>query len=358
VATDPRAFDAQAFGEELDAVRDEVLASLGADDAAYIRRLITTQRRLDLAGRLALVGGTFPPAWVAGVGMLSIAKILENMEIGHNVMHAQWDWMRDPEIHSTNWEWDSVCPSSQWKHTHNHVHHQWTNVAGMDRDIGYGVFRIHPEQRWKPYMLAQPAIFVGLALLFEYGIGFHDVESDLQSGEGLDWQTAKPKVLETLGKIRTQATKDFVLFPALAAPLGLPSVVAAASGAATANVIRNLWSFAVIFCGHFPDGVSVFPKDSVEGESRGDWYRRQVLGSANFEGGPLMNLMTGNLDHQIEHHLFPDLPSNRYVQVAPKVQGICRRHGVAYNTGSFARQFGTVVRKIVRLSFPGRPSWL
>jgi fatty acid desaturase len=357
-ATDPRAFDAEAFGRELDAVRDDVLGSLGADDAAYIRRLITTQRRLDLAGRLALVGGIFPPAWVAGVGMLSIAKILENMEIGHNVMHAQWDWMRDPDIHSTTWEWDAVCPSSQWKHTHNHLHHQWTNVRGMDRDIGYGVFRIHPEQRWKPYMLAQPAIFVGLALLFEYGIGFHDVEGDMQDDGGLNWDTAKPKVLETLGKIRSQATKDYVLLPALAAPLGLPSVVAAASGAATANVIRNLWSFAVIFCGHFPDGVNVFPKESVVGETRGDWYRRQVLGSANFEGGPLMNLMTGNLDHQIEHHLFPDLPSNRYVQVAPKVQDICRRHGVAYNTGSFARQFGTVVRKIVRLSFPGRPSWL
>ena len=158
---------------------------------------------------------------------------------------------------------------------------------------------------------------------------------------------------ETLGKIRTQATKDYVLFPALAAPLGLPSVVAAATGAAAANVVRNLWSFAVIFCGHFPDGVEVFSKDEALVESRGDWYRRQVLGSANFEGGPLMNLMSGNLDHQIEHHLFPDLPSNRYAEIAPQVREICARHDVTYNTGSMLRQFGTVVRKIVRLALPG-----
>src|SRR6478735_5099356 len=257
---DDDTFDAESFGAELDAIRAEVLASLGADDAAYIRRVIRLQRRLDLSGRALLMAGVFPPAWVAGVGLLSLAKILENMEIGHNVMHGQWDWMRDPEIHSTTWEWDNVCPANQWKHTHNHMHHQWTNVLGMDRDIGYGVFRVDPAQRWKPYQLLQPAIFVGLAVLFEYGIGFHDLESDLQSGEQLTWEKAKPKLTETLAKIRTQATKDYVLFPALALPFGLPSVVASASGAFAANVVRNLWSFTVIFCGHFPDGVTVFPK--------------------------------------------------------------------------------------------------
>jgi fatty acid desaturase len=269
------------------------------------------------------------------------------------VLHGQWDWMRDPEIHSTSWEWDNVCPSRQWKHTHNHIHHQWTNVEGMDRDIGYGIFRVHPSQRWQPYQLFQPAIFVALATFFEYGISFHDLESDLQAGERLTWERAAPKVTESLGKIRTQAAKDYVLFPALAAPLGLPSVIAAATGAAAANVVRNLWSFAVIFCGHFPDGVEVFPKEAAIDESRGDWYRRQVLGSANFEGGPLMNLMSGNLDHQIEHHLFPDLPSNRYARIAPQVREICARHDVAYNTGSMLRQFGTVVRKIFRLALPG-----
>jgi linoleoyl-CoA desaturase len=351
-ATEVAAFDADAFGRELDALRAEVLASLGEDDAAYVRRVIRLQRRLDLGGRALLAAGAFPPAWLAGVGLLSIAKILENMEIGHNVMHGQWDWMRDPAIHSTSWEWDNVCPARQWKHTHNHVHHQWTNVLGMDRDVGYGIFRIAPEQRWRPHHLLQPAIFVALAVLFEYGVGFHDLESDLQAGERLTWERARPKVTETLQKIGRQAAKDYVLFPALVLPFGLPSAVAAATGAAAANVVRNLWSFTVIFCGHFPDGVEVFPPEATVGETRGDWYRRQVLGSANFTGGPLMHLMSGNLDHQIEHHLFPDLPSNRYAELAPKVREACERHGLPYRTGSLARQFGSVVRKVVRLAVP------
>jgi linoleoyl-CoA desaturase len=352
VADDAVEVDLDAFAAELDALRAEVLASRGADDAAYIRRVIRLQRRLELGGRAALMAGVLPPAWLAGVSMLGLAKILENMEIGHNVMHAQWDWMRDPEIHSTSWEWDNVCPSEQWKHTHNHMHHQWTNVAKVDRDIGYGVIRIDPDQPWRRHMLAQPVYFVLLAVLFEYGVGFHDLESDVATGETLTLAAAIPKLRQNLRKIGRQAAKDYALFPALALPLGLPSANAVATGNAAANVVRNLWSFAVIFCGHFPDDVVIFTEEEIADESRGGWYRRQVLGSANFTGGRLMDLLSGNLDHQIEHHLFPDLPSNRYSEIAPRVREICERHGVAYNTRSFARQFGSVVRKVLRLALP------
>lgn len=345
------AFDADAFAVELDAIRAQILDSLGPDDAAYIRRLIRTQRRLDLAGRACLVAGLFPPAWLAGVTLLSVAKILENMEIGHNVMHAQWDWLQDPAIHSTTWEWDNVCPSSQWKHTHNQIHHQWTNVKGRDGDIGYGILRIDPDQPWYPAALAQPVYFVLLALLFEYGVGFHDVPIGGDTKLADSW----PVIAETLNKIRTQATKDYIGFPLASLPVGgVAGVAASAAGAATANVIRNLWSFAVIFCGHFPDGTELFSEAEVDGETRGEWYRRQILGSANFTGGPLMNLMSGNLDHQIEHHLFPDLPSSRYAEIAPAVRDACERHGIAYNTANFATQFGTVIRKVIKLSMPGR----
>jgi len=348
----PDAFDADGFAAELDAIRAEILASLGQADADHITSLIRNQRRLELTGRALLMAGVFPPAWLAGVAALGLAKILENMEIGHNVMHAQWDWMRDPEIHSTTWEWDNVCPSTQWKHSHNYLHHQWTNVRGMDNDIGYGVLRVDPEEPWQRHHLFQPAYFVALALLFEYGVGFHDLEGDIERGEPLELAKIMPKLRETLSKIGRQVTKDYVAWPALALPLGVPSVVASVAGAAAANVIRNVWSFSVIFCGHFPEGVEIFDHDPERPESKGEWYRRQAAGSANFTGGPIMDLMSGNLDHQIEHHLFPDLPSHRYAEIAPRVQEICERHGVGYRSASFGRQFGSVIRKVARLSLP------
>lgn len=101
--------DVEALGRELDALRAEVEASRGATDAAYIRRVIAAQRGLEAAGRVTLFASLFPPAWFLGAGLLGLAKVIENMEIGHNVIHGQWDWMNDPEIHSSSWEWDNAA---------------------------------------------------------------------------------------------------------------------------------------------------------------------------------------------------------------------------------------------------------
>ena len=139
--------------------------SRGAD-AAYIRSVITTQRYLELGSRAVLLFSLFPPAWLVGTAGLGVAKILENMEIGHNVLHGQWDWMRDPKIHSTTWEWDNATPSEQWKHSHNELHHNYTNVIGKDNDLGYGIMRVDEDQPWHPIHLGQPIWnFINMVLL-------------------------------------------------------------------------------------------------------------------------------------------------------------------------------------------------
>jgi NADPH-dependent stearoyl-CoA 9-desaturase len=339
----------EALGAELDAIRAEVVDSLGEADARYIHRVIAVQRALEVGGRGALIFSLFPPAWIAGTAALSVAKILDNMEIGHNVLHGQWDWMRDPQIHSTTWEWDHATPAEAWKKTHNYEHHTFTNVRGKDRDLGYTIMRITPEQEWKPSNLIQPLTNVGLSLIFEWGIALYDLELDKVRDGTKPWPQAKAELKTFWRKSRRQLAKDFVLFPLLSGPGFLHT----AAANLTANVVRNVWSHAVIFCGHFPDGTETFEEERLEGETKGQWYIRQMLGSANLSGGKLFHIMTGNLSHQIEHHLFPDVPSNRYAEIAPKVREICERYGLPYTTGSLPRQYGKVLRKIARLAFPG-----
>ncbi|HEY4421148.1 MAG TPA: acyl-CoA desaturase [Pseudonocardia sp.] len=339
----------EALGAELDVIRAEVVASLGEADARYIHRVIAVQRGLEVGGRAALIFSLFPPAWVAGTAALSVAKILDNMEIGHNVLHGQWDWMRDPKIHSTTWEWDHASPAASWKKSHNYEHHTFTNVRGKDRDLGYSIMRITPEQEWKPADVFQPLVNLGLSMIFEWGIAIYDIELEKVKDGTKPWPQAKAELMGLWRKARRQLAKDYVLFPLLSGP-GFVSTVAAN---ATANVARNMWAHAVIFCGHFPDGVETFDEERLEGETKGQWYVRQMLGSANLSGGKLFHLMTGNLSHQIEHHLFPDVPSNRYAEIAPRVQEICKRYGLPYTTGSLPRQYGKVLRKIARLAFPG-----
>ena len=340
--------EADAVGRELDALRQEVIASLGPRDVDHIRRTIRAAHYDEAAGRLLLHFGIGPFSFVAGVAALSVAKILENMEIGHNVMHGQWDWMNDPAIHSSSWEWDTVCPSSQWKHSHNVVHHTWTNVLERDHDVGYQIMRVSAEQPWRPSYLLQPLYNVLLAALFQWGVAVHDIDADALRERRIGWSDIKPLVRGIAKKASKQVFKDYVFFPALAGPFFFWVLGANA----VANLIRNLWSYAIIFCGHFPDGAHVFHEQDIANETRAAWRLRQILGSCNIEGGPLFHVMSGNLSFQIEHHLFPDLPSNRYAEAAVRVKALCEKHGIPYNSGSFARQLGTTFRTIFRLSLP------
>ena len=168
--------DIEQIGKELDAIRAEVVAARGESDAAYIRKVIDVQRKLELGSRAVLLGSALPPLWVLGTIGLSISKILENMEIGHNVMHGQWDWMRDPKIHSQAWEWDNASPADLWKHSHNELHHTYTNVLGRDNDLGYGIMRVDEDQKWVPLYLLQPVWNFVNACFFEYGIAAYDLE--------------------------------------------------------------------------------------------------------------------------------------------------------------------------------------
>ena len=361
-------------------------------------------RRLAVMARVLLLGSRYRPAWVAGTTANSLAKILENMEIGHNVLHGQWDWMNDPQIHSSTWDWDTASTSEAWKHSHNYVHHTYTNIRGKDKDLGYEIMRIDPHQKWHPVYLLQPFYNLLLAGFFEWGVAVHDLDFEaIRTGEKSKKQL-KRELKGIRQKARSQIVKDYVAWPLLSglamaaldaaldarrqsasrrAPrrgarearcararrrstadalqrLGMRALeggredyVATLKANFTANIVRNVWSYAIIFCGHFPDQTYTFSQDEVEDESRGGWYVRQLVGAANIDGSPLFHVASGNLGYQVEHHLFPDMPSTRYAEIAPQVKDICERYGLPYNTGPFSQQLGMVQRTILRLAFPG-----
>ena len=356
-----------AFGNEIDAIKQQALSERGARDANYIKRVVAFQRGLAIGSRisifaalpflpsLGLAVASWPIFWLlicAGSIGLGIAKILDNMEIGHNIIHGQYDWMGDPRFHSKFYDWDTNCPSEQWAHSHNYEHHTYTNILGKDRDIGYGILRMDAAQYWHPAYLANPIFATLLMLFFDMGVALHDVEMDsLRTGKR-SFRETWPKLKQSLRKTARIWGKDFILFPALAGPL-FPVVMAAN---AVANLIRNIWSFTIIFCGHFPAEVHTFPKHVCENETQGHWYYRQLLGSANIEGGKLFHIMSGNLSHQIEHHLFPDVPAHRYAEMALKVRKVCNKYGIPYNTGPLWSQYASVWAKIFKLALPPRNS--
>jgi linoleoyl-CoA desaturase len=339
------------LGRELDAIKQRLIDDLGQEDRDYIYRVVKAQRALEVTGRASLMLSALPPFWLAGVAALSLSKILDNMEIGHNVMHGQYDWMRDPAMNSKRFEWDTACPSDQWRHSHNYMHHTFTNILDKDRDIGYGILRMDESQKWNPYYLGNPVYAFLLMTFFQYGVALHDLESE-------NLITGKRKMSENKElwagiwrKVGKQTLKDYVLFPALTGPQFLTTL----SANATANLVRNLWAYSIIFCGHFPSGVATFTEEETKNESRGAWYVRQMMGSANITGSKLFHVMSGNLSHQIEHHLFPDIPARRYPQISGEVKALCEKYNLPYNTGRFSKQIGSTWAKIFRLAVPFGP---
>ncbi len=394
------------LGREFDAIHDEVYDDLGARDRAYITNMIALHRRLLVGSRIVLIASRYRPMWILGTSMLGAAKILENMEIGHNVMHGQWDWMNDPQINSSTWDWDSASTAEAWKHSHNYVHHTYTNIRGKDHDLGYEIMRIDPHQPWNPVYLFQPFYNLILAALFEWGVAFHDLDLEaIRKGEKSK-EAVQREVKGIVGKARLQITKDYLVFPVISGLVATAVEAGLASRAvhaerkpktlrgralkalakvnpmdggkddgviaqlvdrrsfrepfrttlkanATANVIRNVWAYAIIFCGHFPDQTYTFSQEETDDEQRGGFYVRQLLGAANIEGSPFFHVASGNLGYQVEHHLYPDMPSTRYAEIAPKVKAICEKYDLPYNTGPFLKQLGQVQRTILRLALPG-----
>ena len=335
------------FGAELDALKARVTADLGESDARYINNIYKAVNYTEAAGRGLLFAGIFPPAWIAGTALLGVSKILENMELGHNVMHGQYDWMRDSRFNGKSYEWDIVGTADNWRKTHNFKHHTYTNIKGMDDDVGYGILRLFPEQRWRPFYLLQPIYSVLFALLFQWGVAIQDLEL----GKVLSGKKSKAQLKEewqpVAAKVKKQLLKDYVLFPLLAGPFFLPVLL----GNLVANGMRNLWTFTIIFCGHFTEHAEVF-EDKGAAETRAEWFVRQIRGSSNISGGALMDFLSGNLSHQIEHHMFPDTPANRYQEMAPKLRALCDEYGQHYNTGSFSKQFSEVMLRIAVHSLP------
>ena len=282
------------------------------------------------------------------MALLFVAKCLDNMEIGHNVMHGQWDWMRDPKIHSSKWEWDAASTATSWKRAHNFQHHTYTNVVGKDRDLGYSAMRVAPEQQWHPVYLAQPVYAIAMGAVFEWAIAIYDMELDAVRRGEKPWPDARRELTAFGQKACRQIARDYVAFPLLSGR----SARSALLGTLAANVVRNFWLQTIVFCGHLPDGAETFSEEQFENESRGARYVRQLLGSCNLEGGRLFHVMTGHLSFQIEHHLFPAIPSNRYAQVAPRVRAICERYDLPYSSGRLGRQYRSAVKKILRFALP------
>jgi linoleoyl-CoA desaturase len=339
------------FAEELDELRRETLARVGAEDVRYVRRLRRFSTAMEVAGRAAIFLSVDPLTFFAGVGALWLHKQIEATEIGHTALHGAYDRLEGAEAFaSKTFRWDIPIDEESWRLGHNGRHHGATNVAGRDPDMRFGHVRLteqHPVESRFGLPILLGVIFPNFALVInshmtglnDWMLGHDDVIKD-RSPEALRlaWQ-------KSLRKYVPYYLKNYVFYPALAGPLWGKVLL----GNVLAEVCRDVYSAATIVCGHVGDDVKSWPA-GTQAASRGAAYAMQVEASNDFEVSLPVSILCGGLDRQIEHHLFPTLPPPRLREIAPRVRAICEKYGVEYKTASWGATLRKALRHVARLS--------
>lgn len=343
----------QSFARALDALHAETAQALGEVDVAYIRRVRRASRGLQLLGRGLLQFSIEPVTWGTGVLALSGHKLLELIEIGHTVLHGTYDQLdAGEEFRSLAFAWRAPIDEHSWRTQHNLRHHQFTNVAGRDPDLDFGVLRLGASVPFRAVHRLQPLSNLVSWTYFSAAINAH-----VTGLIALYFAPARPPVApgeaasvgsnhgRAFAKYARYFAREYVLFPLLAGPFAGKVLL----GNVASEVLRDVYAAATIYCGHV--GATEYPKGS-HAKGRAEWYRMQVEASRDFEVGPVLSLLCGGLERQIEHHLFPRLPPNRLRQIAPRVRAICEEHGVHYRSDRWPRVLRDVFRRLTALSSP------
>jgi len=344
----------ESFGRAVDAIFREVEADLGEKDAAHIDRIGLISRSAEVFGRALLHFSFEPFAFSLGVAALWLHKSLELMEIGHMALHGAYDrFPRSSRYHAVVFRWKAPIDEASWRVAHNVRHHQYTNIEGRDPDLNFGVLRLSPRVAHRRAHWLQP--FTNLTSWFGFAtaINLHITGMLDIYFEGDKPQQLRDKNPETVraarrtffSKLTRYYGREYVFFPLLAGPFFWKVLL----GNVLAEVGRDLYSAAVIYCGHV--GAKDFPA-GTRAKGRARWYVMQVEAARNIEVPHVVSIFCGGLDRQIEHHLFPRLPPNRLREISPRVRAVCEAHGVRYLSKGWLGTLREVMGELRNLSSP------
>jgi linoleoyl-CoA desaturase len=329
-------------------------------DLAYIRRIDRLSWGVGLAGRFLVALTPGPLGFSLGVLALFVQKQLQAAEVGHTVLHGAYDKIPgDHRYRAKGFRWMTPIDEASWRIGHNVRHHGHTNVAGRDPDIHFGHVRLtrdtphrfhHYFQVFESIFLLWPnfgfvmnAHFTGLVDVY-VGNGRADQHDFL---EDRSWRSIATAHYRAFRKYLPYYGREYLLFPLLAGPFWWKVLL----GNWLSEKLRDVYTAVTIYCGHVGEDTAAYP-GGTKPRSKGERYKMMVEATNDFEVGPILSLLCGGLDRQIEHHLFPTLPPNRLREIAPRVRAICEAHGVEYRTGSWAQVLGSALRQLWRLSWP------
>lgn len=219
-----------------------------------------------------------------------------------------------------------------WKMQHNVIHHTYTNVHDHDDDLDTGgILRFSPRQPWKPHHKYQvfiaPFLYAIMTIFWITSKDFVQVARYKKEGKKDFQNRTKRFVSVSISKVA------YLIFWLVIPLMFWKSSWSVAVGAFFMMHFTAGLLLALIFQPAHVSSLTVFEKEPVF-RSRTE---QQIRTSCNFATkSPFVTWISGGLNYQIEHHLFPNISHVHYPKIAPIVQAYCKEKGLPYNNlGSF-----------------------
>jgi len=219
----------------------------------------------------------------------------------------------------------SIC----WRYHHNVSHHAYCNDVSKDADAhsSYPMIRLDSSQKLAPHHRFQwiygPIMFCFLWI----SIQLADLQQ-LLSGAFYDVEFRGTKPTEIVWNVLLKVLHFWWI---VVLPYQFHGL----------EVMLYPW-MACFGCGGFALASMFIVSHNVDEtklietspDAKGDWAKQQILTSTSW-GGKLGCFLSGGLNLQIEHHLFPCLPHHLYPQVQVIVKEECKKlnmHYAGYDT--------------------------
>lgn len=335
-------------------IKQKYRADLGEKDVRYIKKIRRNSRIFEVIGR-SLIHVLPGPLALLGVPFLFLHRNLEAIEIGHNVLHGQYDCFEEiPQFHANNFRWKAPVDETSWRQEHNAVHHVHTNVYEKDPDLNHGFLRVNSKIPHTKLHYFQVPIYLFLFYPFMlYNFNAQNLGKvdkfrgrffpDGNKGyavldESLRLSNAESNKRHNRAVWRIWA-KEYVFFPLLALFTGFGAIKVFLANL-LADVMNSYWIALTIQATHFTEPLQ--PEDAIK--NKGKWYISQLDSSVNFKGNRWQSILWGHLNYQVEHHLFPDIPAHRYPDMSVDVQKVCQQYNLPYKLN---KSWGAAIKKFV-----------
>ncbi|MGB5377591.1 fatty acid desaturase family protein [Muriicola sp.] len=220
-----------------------------------------------------------------------------------------------------------------WQVQHNVLHHTYTNIHNHDEDLEAGrILRFSKHAKWHKFHKFQHyySVFLYGLLTFNWAITTDFQQMYRYTKRKLSYGKFPNPFLNWSVLLGTKAIYISIWFV-------LPMIVLSISwwkillGFFIMHYVAGVILSVVFQLAHIVDEADT-PLPEKDGSMKNTWAIHQLFTTVNFgTKNRIVNWFTGGLNHQVEHHIFPNISHIHYTKISKIVKETAKEFNLPYN---------------------------